>query len=91
MTSHVLLPGMMRDELLFVPRIIELFKKREIHFAKISDHETTSALASDVLYSLEFYELMHTLLENSKLEIIEDACHLPTLEQPKIKTIVFAT
>ena len=37
MTSHVLLPGMMRDERLFVPRIIELFKKREIHFAKISE------------------------------------------------------
>jgi pimeloyl-ACP methyl ester carboxylesterase len=27
---------------------------------------------------------MHNLLENSKLEIIEDAGHLPTLEQPKI-------
>ena len=66
-------------------------KKREIHFAKISDHETTSALASDVLCALEFCELMHTLLEDSKLEIIEDACHLPTLEQPKIKTIALAT
>ena len=91
MTSHVLLPGMMRDERLFVPRIIELFKKREIHFAKISDHETTSVLASNVLCPLEFYELMHKFLEDSKLEILEDAFHLTTLEQPKIKTIALAT
>lgn len=91
MTSHVLLPGMIRDERLFVPRIIELFKKREIHFAKISDHETTSALASDVLYPLEFYELMHTLLENSKLEIIEDALRLPILEQIKMTTMALAS
>ena len=38
----------------------------------------------DVLCPLERHELMHNLLENSKLEIIEDAGHLPTLEQPKI-------
>ena len=41
----------------------------------------------DVLCPLERHELMHTLLENSKLEIIEDAGHLPTLEQPKITTM----
>ena len=29
MTPHVLLPGMMRDERLFVPRISELFKKKK--------------------------------------------------------------
>ena len=91
MIPLVLLPAMMCDERLFVPRISELFKKREIHYAKISDHETTSASASDVLYPLEFYELMHTLLEDSKLEILEDAFHLPTLEQPKIKTMALAT
>jgi len=40
----------------------------------------------DILCPLEHHELMHNLLENSKLEIIEDAGHLPTLEQPKITT-----
>ena len=91
MTPLILLPGKMCDENLFVPKISELFKKSEIHFAKISDHETTSALASDVLYSLEFYELMHTLLENSKLEIIEDALRLPILEQIKMTTMALAS
>ena len=91
MIPLVLLPRVMCGERLFVPRISELFKKREIHFAKISDHETTSALASDVLYSLEFYELMHTLLENSKLEIIEDALRLPILEQIKMTTMALAS
>ena len=45
----------------------------------------------DVLCPLERHELMHTLLENSKLEIIEDAGHLPTLEQPKITTAALAS
>ena len=45
----------------------------------------------DVLCPLERHELMHTLLENSKLEIIEDAGHLPTLEQPKITTKALAS
>ena len=45
----------------------------------------------DVLCPLERHELMHTLLENSKLEILEDAGHLPTLEQPKITTIALAS
>ena len=45
----------------------------------------------DVLCPLERHELMHTLLENSKLEIIEDAGHLPTLEQPKITTTALAS
>ena len=222
MTPLVLLPGMMCDERLFASQINELSKRREVHFAKITDHETISELASDVLNNappvfalaglsmggivameivsqaperverlalldtnplaelpdvlkrrgpqidaikngqlkeiirdemkpnylfdgvrkteilklcmdmaldigpdafirqsialrdrvdqkntlgsykrpalvlcgrhdvlcpLERHELMHTLLENSKLEIIEDAGHLPTLEQPKITTM----
>ena len=45
----------------------------------------------DVLCPLERHELMHNLLENSKLEIIEDAGHLPTLEQPKITTMALAS
>ena len=45
----------------------------------------------DVLCPLQRHELMHTLLENSKLKIIEDAGHLPTLEQPKITTIALAS
>ncbi|MDC0334700.1 alpha/beta hydrolase [Amylibacter sp.] len=226
MTPLVLLPGMMCDERLFASQINELSKRREVHFAKITDHETISELASevlnnappvfalaglsmggivameivsqaperverlalldtnplaelpdvlkrrgpqidaikngqlkeiirdemkpnylfdgvrkteilklcmdmaldigpdafirqsialrdrvdqkntlgsykrpalvlcgrhDVLCPLERHELMHTLLENSKLEIIEDAGHLPTLEQPKITTMALAS
>jgi len=226
MTPLVLLPGMMCDERLFAAQINELSKRREVHFAKITDHETISELASDVLNNappvfalaglsmggivameivsqaperverlalldtnplaelpdvlkrrgpqidaikngqlkeiirdemkpnylfdgvrkteilklcmdmaldigpdafirqsialrdrvdqkntlgsykrpalvlcgrhdvlcpLERHELMHTLLENSKLEIIEDAGHLPTLEQPKITTMALAS
>jgi len=226
MTPLVLLPGMMCDERLFASQINELSKRREVHFAKITDHETISELASDVLNNappvfalaglsmggivameivsqaperverlalldtnplaelpdvlkrrgpqidaikngqlkeiirdemkpnylydgvrkteilklcmdmaldigpdafirqsialrdrvdqkntlgsykrpalvlcgrhdvlcpLERHELMHTLLENSKLEIIEDAGHLPTLEQPKITTTALAS
>jgi len=226
MTPLVLLPGMMCDERLFAFQINELSKRREVHFAKITDHETISELASDVLNNappvfalaglsmggivameivsqaperverlalldtnplaelpdvlkrrgpqidaikngqlkeiirdemkpnylfdgvrkteilklcmdmaldigpdafirqsialrdrvdqkntlgsykrpalvlcgrhdvlcpLERHELMHTLLENSKLEIIEDAGHLPTLEQPKITTMALAS
>lgn len=226
MTPLVLLPGMMCDERLFASQINELSKQREVHFAKITDHETISELASDVLNNappvfalaglsmggivameivsqaperverlalldtnplaelpdvlkrrgpqidaikngqlkeiirdemkpnylfdgvrkteilklcmdmaldigpaafirqsialrdrvdqkntlgsykrpalvlcgrhdvlcpLERHELMHTLLENSKLEIIEDAGHLPTLEQPKITTMALAS
>ena len=226
MTPLVLLPGMMCDERLFASQISELSKRREVHFAKITDHETISELASDVLNNappvfalaglsmggivameivsqaperverlalldtnplaelpdvlkrrgpqidaikngqlkeiirdemkpnylfdgvrkteilklcmdmaldigpdafirqsialrdrvdqkntlgsykrpalvlcgrhdvlcpLERHELMHTLLENSKLEIIEDAGHLPTLEQPKITTMALAS
>ena len=45
----------------------------------------------DVLCPLERHELMHTLLENSKLKIIENAGHLPTLEQPKITTMALAS
>ena len=226
MTPLVLLPGMMCDERLFASQINELSKRREVHFAKITDHETISELASDVLNNappvfalaglsmggivameivsqaperverlalldtnplaelpdvakrrgpqidaikngqlkeiirdemkpnylfdgvrkteilklcmdmaldigpdafirqsialrdrvdqkntlgsykrpalvlcgrhdvlcpLERHELMHTLLENSKLEILEDAGHLPTLEQPKITTMALAS
>lgn len=40
----------------------------------------------DVLCPLERHELMHTLLPNSRLEIIENAGHLPTLEQPQLTT-----
>ena len=49
MTPLVLLPGMMCDERLFASQINELSKRREVHFAKITDHETISELASDVL------------------------------------------
>jgi pimeloyl-ACP methyl ester carboxylesterase len=40
----------------------------------------------DVLCPVERHELMHDLLENSQLEIIENAGHLPTLEQPEHTT-----
>lgn len=37
----------------------------------------------DVLCPVERHELIHGLLNNSRLEIIEDAGHLPTLEAPE--------
>jgi len=40
----------------------------------------------DALCPVERHELMHDLLHNSHLEIIENAGHLPTLEQPEITT-----
>lgn len=48
-------------------------------------------MASNVLCLLEFYELMHTLLDDSKLEIIEDARRLPILEQIKMTTMALAS
>ena len=40
----------------------------------------------DALCPVERHELMHGLLENSHLQIIENAGHLPTLEQPEHTT-----
>ena len=40
----------------------------------------------DTLCPVERHELMHDLLENSRLEIVENAGHLTTLEQPEITT-----
>jgi pimeloyl-ACP methyl ester carboxylesterase len=40
----------------------------------------------DALCPVERHELMHGLLENSHLHIIENAGHLPTLEQPQDTT-----
>lgn len=38
----------------------------------------------DALCPLDRHTLMHDLLPNSQLEIIKEAGHLPTLEQPKL-------
>ena len=40
----------------------------------------------DALCPVERHELMHDLMQQSELEIIENAGHLPTLEQP-VKTL----
>lgn len=40
----------------------------------------------DALCPVERHDLMHGLLENSHLQIIENAGHLPTLEQPEHTT-----
>jgi len=40
----------------------------------------------DALCPVERHELMHGLLKNSRLEIVEGAGHLPTLEQPETTT-----
>ena len=40
----------------------------------------------DALCPIERHNLMHSLLPNSSLEIIENAGHIPTLEQPEITT-----
>lgn len=44
----------------------------------------------DALCPVKQHELMHDLLANSRLEIIENAGHLPTLEQPEITTAALA-
>lgn len=40
----------------------------------------------DTLCPIERHDLMHSLLPNSTLEIVEGAGHIPTLEQPKTTT-----
>ncbi|MVO17593.1 alpha/beta fold hydrolase [Parasedimentitalea huanghaiensis] len=40
----------------------------------------------DKLCPVERHEMMHKLLPNSRLQIIDGAGHLPTLEQPEITT-----
>ncbi|MDA8876556.1 alpha/beta hydrolase, partial [Candidatus Thioglobus sp.] len=40
----------------------------------------------DKLCPLEKHELMHNIISNSTLEVIENAGHLPTLEQPEKTT-----
>ena len=44
----------------------------------------------DSLCPVERHELMHGLLANSRLEIIEEAGHLPVLEQPEQTTAAMA-
>lgn len=44
----------------------------------------------DQLCSLERHQLMHELISGSRLEIFEDAGHLPTLEQPEATTAVLS-
>lgn len=45
----------------------------------------------DRLCPLDRHELMHDLIENSMLRIIEEAGHLPTLEQPEAVNAAFKT
>ncbi len=45
----VLLPGMMCDARLFAPQIAALSAFRAIHTAPLTDHDSTAALAADVL------------------------------------------
>ncbi|MET1412903.1 alpha/beta fold hydrolase [Roseibium sp. HPY-6] len=45
----------------------------------------------DRLCPLERHELMHTLIEGSDLRIVEQAGHLPTLEQPEAVNAAFKT
>ena len=44
--------------------------------------------AEDKLCSLEKHELMHNIINDSKLEVVMDAGHMPTLEQPQKTTEV---
>jgi len=44
----------------------------------------------DVLCPVERHELMHSLIPHSTLQIIENAGHLPTLEQPEQTTAALA-
>jgi pimeloyl-ACP methyl ester carboxylesterase len=45
----------------------------------------------DKLCPLEKHELMHNIISNSTLEVIENAGHLPTLEQPEKTTEILKT
>ena len=47
--------------------------------------------SEDKLCSIEKHELMHNIISNSKLEVIKNAGHLPTLEQPIKTTEVLKT
>ena len=47
--------------------------------------------SEDKLCSLEKHELMHNIINDSKLEVIKNAGHLPTLEQPTKTTEVLKT
>ncbi len=44
--------------------------------------------SEDKLCSIEKHELMHNIINDSKLEVIKNAGHLPTLEQPTKTTEV---
>ena len=44
----------------------------------------------DALCPVERHVLMHRLMPQSRLEIVEDAGHLPTLEQPEVTTRALA-
>ncbi|OYX43008.1 MAG: alpha/beta hydrolase [Rhodobacterales bacterium 32-67-9] len=44
----------------------------------------------DRLCPVERHELMHRLIPHSHLEIVEDAAHIPTLEQPERTTAALA-
>lgn len=46
--------------------------------------------AEDTLCPVHRHELMHGLLPNSRLEIIENAGHVPVLEQPGLTTAALA-
>ena len=47
--------------------------------------------SEDKLCSLEKHELMHNIINDSKLVVIKNAGHLPTLEQPTKTTEVLKT
>ncbi len=49
MTPIVFLPGMMCDARLFGPQIVALGRRRAVHVAPMTNHDTTAALASEIL------------------------------------------
>jgi pimeloyl-ACP methyl ester carboxylesterase len=44
--------------------------------------------SNDILCPVERHELMHSIINDSELKIINNAGHMPTLEQPKETTEV---
>lgn len=44
--------------------------------------------SNDILCPVERHELMHSIINDSELKIINNAGHIPTLEQPKETTEV---
>jgi hypothetical protein len=87
----VFIPGMMCDARPYEHQIVSLSQRYPVHIASVYNKDSVREMAKEVLEhaplcALEQHQLMHELIDCSRLEIIEDAGHLITLEQPEATT-----